>query len=308
VYVPVGADAEYRQRRRLVAVDRQGNPEPLIDEERDYWRPQISPDGRRVAVEMRPEGQSAEVWIADLERRTISPFARAGESDYPLWTPDSRYVLYFSSRDGRRGTYQQAADGSEDAVLFLEDGRANDVSRDGVVAFSPESMALGSSVTIRTVRLGSDSASDYLTTPSRAAMARFSPDGQWLAYTSSESGQQEVYVRPFPRAPGVATLVSANGGTAPVWAPDGSELYYQGASGFIMAVSTTLTPSFSAGRPEPLFQWAGRFVMSGTGTAYDIHPDGTRFIMVQEPETLPAQSPPQVNVVRNWFEELSRVR
>jgi serine/threonine-protein kinase len=139
-------------------------------------------------------------------------------------------------------------------------------------------------------------------------MARFSPDGKWLAYTSSESGQQEVYVRPFPRAPGVATLVSADGGTAPVWAPDGSELYYQGASGFVMAVPTTLTPSFSFGTPEPLFQYAGRFVMSGTGTAYDIHPDGTRFIMVQEPETLPAQSPPQVNVVRGWFDELSRVR
>jgi hypothetical protein len=74
-----------------------------------------------------------------------------------------------------------------------------------------------------------------------------------------------------------------------------------------MAVSTTLTPTFSAGTPEPLFRYADRFVMSGTGTAYDVQPDGTRFIMVQEPETLPARSS-QVHVVRNWFEELSRVR
>jgi serine/threonine-protein kinase len=292
----------------LVAVDRQGNAKPLIDGERSYWRPQISPDGRHVAVEVIPESQSAEVWIADLERRTISPFARAGESAYPLWTPDGRYVLHWSTRDGRRGIYRQAADGSGDAELFLEDARANDVSRDGVVAFTTQD--LGSSVTIRTIRLGSDSASDYLTTPSRAAMATFSPDGKWLAYTSSESGQQEVYVRPFPRAPGVARLVSAGGGTAPVWAPDGSELYYQGASGFIMAVSTTFTPTFSSGTPEPLFQYAGRFLMSGTATAYDIHPDGTRgtrFIMVQEPETLLTRSS-QVYLVRNWFEELARVR
>jgi serine/threonine-protein kinase len=305
VYVPVDADVAYLQRRRLVAVDRQGNTELLVDGERNYWRPRISPDGRRVALEVTPEGQGAEVWMADLERRTMSPFARDGPSAYPLWTPDGRYVLYGSTRDGRRGIFRQAADGSGDAELFLEDARADDVSPDGVLAFT--TLDLGSSVTIRTLRLGSDSASDYLTTRSRAVMAKFSPDGNWLAYTSSESGQQEIYVKPFPRAPGVAQLVSADGGTAPVWAPDGSELYYQGATGFIMAVSTTLTPTFSAGTPEPLFRYADRFVMSGTGTAYDVQPDGTRFIMVQEPETLPARSS-QVHVVRNWFEELSRVR
>jgi serine/threonine-protein kinase len=303
VYVPAGAAGAFANLpRRLVAVDRQGNTDPLIDEERNYWRPRISPDGRRVAVEILPESQSTEVWIADLDRRTISPFARTAASAYPLWMPDGRSVLYWS----KLGSYRQAADGSGDAELLLADARANDVSRDSVVAFS--SVAVGSLVSLTTFRLGDDSASDYLTTESRAAMARFSPDGKWLAYTSKESGQQEIYVRPYPRAPGVAKLVSTDGGTAPVWAPDGSELYYQGASGFIMAVPTTLTPSFSVSRPEPLFRYAGRFRMSGTATAYDIHPDGTLFIMVQEPETLPAQSP-RVNVVRNWFEELtSRVR
>jgi serine/threonine-protein kinase len=220
--------------------------------------------------------------------------------------PDGRSVLYWSNRNGRIGMYRQASDGSGDAELLLEDVRASDASREGVVALS--SAPVGRWAGIRTFRIGEDSVSDFLTTAASPGMARFSADGKWLAYTSNESGRNEVYVRPYPRALGVAKLVSVDGGTGPVWAPDGTELYYQGTSGFIMAVPTTLTPSFSTGRPEPLFRYAGRFRMSGTATAYDIHPDGNRFLMVQEPETLPAQSP-QVNVVRGWFEELtSRVR
>ena len=71
----------------------------------------------------------------------------------------------------------------------------------------------------------------------------------------------------------------------------------------------TLGVSFAAGRPEPLFRFAGVYRMSGTATGYDIHPDGKRFIMVSEPEdALTSQSQQQVNVVLNWFEELKRLR
>ena len=155
-----------------------------------------------------------------------------------------------------------------------------DVSRDGVVA-----VAKGSPQDdIQTFHLGTGVMSEFLATPAREYMASFSPDGRWLAYTSNESGRDEVYVRPFPRTEGVARLVSIGGGSGPVCAPKGSTLYYRGASGDMMSVPVTLSPTFTSGRPQTLFRFTGVFRMSGTATAYDIHPDGKRFIMVSEPK------------------------
>ncbi len=147
--------------------------------------------------------------------------------------------------------------------------------------------------------------SEFLATPSFENMAMFSPDGKWLAYVSHESGRAEVYVRPYPKTEGVVRRVSDGGGRSPVWAPNGSELYFRGASGDLMAVAISLNPSFTSGRPRPLFPFEGRFRPSGNTSAYDIHPDGSRFIMVTQ-ET-PAPVPHQINVVLNWFEEFRRL-
>jgi serine/threonine-protein kinase len=160
---------------------------------------------------------------------------------------------------------------------------------------------------IQTFHLGTGVMSEFLATPAREYMASFSPDGRWLAYTSNESGRDEVYVRPFPRTQTVARLVSIDGGSGPVWAPNGSTLYYRGASGDMMAVPVTLEPTFTSGRPRTLFRFAGIYRMSGTATAYDIFPDGKRFIMVSEPEEATATRRQQINVVLNWFEELRRL-
>jgi serine/threonine-protein kinase len=177
-----------------------------------------------------------------------------------------------------------------------------DVSPDGTVALysvNPQD--------IHTFRLEDKSPSEFLATPALEHMPMFSPDGKWLAYTSNESGKNQVWVRRYPRTPGVARLVSPDGGAGPVWSPDGSTLYYRGASGELMAVPTTLDPTFNAGRPRPLFRYAGIFRMSGTAAAYDIHPDGKRFIMVSEPDEPIAQGPDQIHIVLNWFDELKRL-
>jgi serine/threonine-protein kinase len=178
-----------------------------------------------------------------------------------------------------------------------------DISREGVVAFAAGSPQDD----IHTLRLETGTVSEFLATPAREHMASFSPDGRWLAYTSNESGRDEVYVRPFPRTEGVARLVSIGGGSGPVWAPNGSTLYYRGASGDMMAVPVTLEPTIISGRPRTLFRFAGIYRMSGTATAYDIFPDGKRFIMVSEPEEATATRRQQINVVLNWFEELRRL-
>jgi len=291
--------------RRLLSVDLAGTARPLIDDTRDYWRPRISPDGTRVAVEVLQPDLSSQVWMVDLQREMATPLATDAGSGYVAWTPDGKSVIY---RQRVTNLYRQPADGSGAPQPLLSHpeptGRVMDVSRDGIVAFASRSPQED----IRTLDLDNGTVSEFLATPAREYMASFSPDGSWLAYTSNESGRDEVWVRPFPRTEGVARLVSNDGGSGPVWAPNGTALYYRAASGYIMAVPVTLGDSFTAGRPDALFRFAGIYRMSNTATAYDIHPDGKRFIMVSEPEdALPAQSRQQVDVVLNWFEEVRRV-
>ena len=302
VYVP-GFTLAAGVPRRLLAVDLSGNSVPMIDDERDFWRPRISPDGTRVVVEVLSPNSASQVWSVDLERRTLNPVGDERDTGYPVWTPDGKSVIY---RRGEGSLYRQPVDGSEGAQLVDSPGaafRVMDVSRDGVVA-----VAKGSPQDdIQTFHPGTGVMSEFLATPAREYMASFSPDGRWLAYTSNESGRDEVYVRPFPRTEGVARLVSIGGGSGPVWAPNGSTLYYRGASGDMMSVPVTLTPTFTSGRPQTLFRFTGVYRMSGTATAYDIHPDGKRFIMVSERKDAAATPRQQVNIVLNWFEELKRL-
>ena len=289
--------------RRLLAVDLAGNAVPLIEDERDFWRPRISADGSRVAVEVLRPNSSSQVWIVDLERRTLNPVS-SDETSYPVWTADGTSVIY---RSGEGQLSRQWTDGRSGAQVLVESPgsafRVMDTSRSGIVAFAAGSPQDD----IQTLHLETGKVSEFLATPAREHMASFSPDGRWLAYTSNDSGRDEVYVRPFPRTAGAARLVSIGGGSGPVWAPNGSTLYYRGASGDMMSAPVTLSPTFTSGRPRALFRFAGIYRMSGTATAYDIHPDGKRFIMVSEHKDASAAPRQQVNIVLNWFEELRRL-
>jgi serine/threonine-protein kinase len=130
---------------------------------------------------------------------------------------------------------------------------------------------------------------------------RFSPDGQWIAYVSNESGRFEVYVRPYP-GPGGKWQVSIGGGEQPRWNPNGQELFYR-VGEKMMSVSIQTKPLFSAGAPRLVFQ--GRYEkLPGPGTHYGITPDGQQFIMIKPGNAEPAAS--EINVVLNWFEELKQ--
>jgi eukaryotic-like serine/threonine-protein kinase len=289
----------FRSPTSLVAVDRQGNATPLLDERHAFWRPRISPDGRRVAVEVLDTGL-AQIWIVDLERRTVLPLTFDGENDYPVWTPDGRHVLYDGSPRGVRGIHRQRADGSGEAELLLNARQPWDVSQNGTLLFPRDGG-------IWTLDLETLEVAEFLNTPALERMARFSPDGKWVAYVSNETKETEVYVRPFPPVPGIGRRVSLDGGLEPAWAADGSALYYRSAAGDLMMAPVTLSPAFTVGRPVPLFRYEGVFRRSGTATAYDPHPEGDRFIMVAESETpfLPVLR--RIDVTLNWFEQLRRL-
>jgi serine/threonine-protein kinase len=135
-----------------------------------------------------------------------------------------------------------------------------------------------------------------------------SPDGRWLAYQSDESGISEVYVRPFPNVGDGRWQVSTDGGTRPVWARDGTELFYLKTDGTMLAVpieSGGGRAGFAPGIPKTLFK--GQYVMINAGRTYDVAPDGRRFLMIKSATATAPSSTPQLVVVLNWDQELKRL-
>jgi serine/threonine-protein kinase len=144
--------------------------------------------------------------------------------------------------------------------------------------------------------------------PFNEGWASFSPDGHWLAYMSDESGQDEIYVRPFP-GPGGKWQVSSGGGNYPVWAKSGREMFYANAEK-LMTVPVETRATFSAGAPQLLFEQVPLAVVSLTyglgpfmSKPFDVAPDGKRFLVVKRS----VSASTQINVVLNWFEELQRM-
>lgn len=135
--------------------------------------------------------------------------------------------------------------------------------------------------------------------------AEISPDGHWLAYQSNESGQNQVYVRPFPNVNGGRWQISTSGGSRPAWARGGRELFYLNAMNVLTVVPVKLTDTaFSAGNPSVVFDT--RYAVPQAGRTYDVSPDGQRFLMIKEaaPVATSTATPASMVVVVNWFQEL----
>jgi serine/threonine protein kinase len=302
VYIP-SASSPFGS-RLLVWVDRDGNVTPLTEERRGYSYPKISPDGRRVAFQVAEQfGGVANVWLYDQETRSSSQFTFESTSPWlnPTWTPDGERLTFRDKRDGVEGIFWKLADGSDDAELLLSKEEfilPYSWSPEGVLAFYHRH--LGSFDRDIWILDKSGRADPFFESPANDRMAVFSPDGQWIAYVSDQSGQDEVYVRPYPRTVGARRL-STNGGRSPLWNRDGNELFYREGKK-MMSVAIETTPVFSHRNPVELF--SGEYVAGATFTTYDIHPDGDRFLMVAPGESETTSETPQINVVLNWSEEV----
>jgi serine/threonine-protein kinase len=138
---------------------------------------------------------------------------------------------------------------------------------------------------------------------------RISPDGRWMAYTSNESGESQIYVRPFPDVEEGRWQISTDGGDSPLWSPDGRELFYRSGDA-VMAVSVETETAFSFDTPAALFQ--GEYVGASFDlitfelNPWDISPDGKRFLMMKGPQLSITETTSQrrINIILNWFEEL----
>ena len=142
--------------------------------------------------------------------------------------------------------------------------------------------------------------------------AEISPDGRWLIYQSDESGQWEIYVRPFPNVDEGRWQISRGGGREPLWGPDGRELFYRTLRGRqLTAVRIQEGSNFTFGNPEVVFEETSFFGGSGSGRGmgrtYDVSPDGKRFLMIKEGDPADKTEPTQLILVQNWTDELKRL-
>jgi len=281
---------------QVVWVDREGNVSPLTSTPRRYSHPRLSPGGGTMAIEIADEGFSS-IWLHELER-DLQTRLSFGEVDIlPVWTPDNQHVIYASGQNGPYDIAWMTVDGTTPEELILEDPADKDplsVSPDGAtLAYARFS---GPRPDVWLFSLASDESPSRLV--ESAGEPIFSPDGDWLAYESSESGRTEIYVIAFPNAD-QRHKISTDGGTAPLWAPNGSELFYRDMNKMLaVEIENDAAEGFRPGRPRVLFEQEFEFAHRRN---YDISPDGKRFIMVQIP---PSTGSGQLEIVFNWFEEL----
>jgi eukaryotic-like serine/threonine-protein kinase len=299
VYIPGGLQGNAS---RPVWVDRAGKEQPIAAPAGSYYYPRLSPDGRRVGVQI--AGTETQVWLYDLARDALSRATFGGTTNsVPIWSPDSKMLAFYSDRAGSPNLFYQPSDGGAAAERLTTSPFVNIPS-----SWSPNGQTIAyievgrdTGLDLWTVGLGDRKARPFLKTQANESAPKFSPDGHWLAYVSDESGRFEVYVQPYP-GPGGKWQISTEGGTEPVWNPAGRELFYR-AGNRIMSVALTLQPGFSAGRPVTLFE--GPWLPSlQTLQNYDVSPDGHRFLMLKAADD--DQGARHIVVVQNWLEELKR--
>ena len=285
-------------------VDRQGRAEILDDTPRDYRfnRVRLSPNGRQIATQVTVEGMKSQVYLFDIARHMLVQFTTEGMSTNPEWSPDGKRIAFLSDRSSGPGLYCKSVDGNGPVALLTPGSYFPcSWSTDGkfLACMKQDS---GTVDDIWVVTLDGDSEPEpFLNTRSWEDNPRFSPDGRWIAYTSSESGKNEVYIQQYPKG-GRKTRISSEGGASPVWAADGRELFYSDGTQ-MMVVAITPDPNFSVGTPQALFDVTAYSVGGNFGPGYDVTPDGQRFIILKRSEK------PEVElvIVQNWFEELKRL-
>jgi eukaryotic-like serine/threonine-protein kinase len=298
--------------RTLVWVDRNGRAEPVPLAAKSFLHPRLSPDDRRLAIEI--EGPSHDLYVYDFDRGVLANITNDGVSHWPVWSPDGARLVYRSGPMAKWRLWQIPADRSRPAQQISATGfsqSAESWSPDGrMILYTAAAPGIPPSIMAAHLDTNQQAESvDREKAPEGSP--KFSPDGRWLGYCSNESGKSQVYVQAFP-GPGPKIQISNDGGTDPVWKRNAGELYYRSGDS-MMAVAVSTTPKFTAGRPQEL--WKGHYShgMSSscgppgaTSSNYDVTADGKRFLMIKDEDQDRATSK-QIVVVLGWANELNRL-
>jgi len=286
-------------------LDFAGKTQSLLAKADWYQHPSLSPDGSRLAI------NTTDIWVYEWQRDTMTRLTFGpAVSTNPLWSPDSRYILY----RGPGGMFWTRADGSGKPQPLTQSKNpqypwsfAPDGKRLAFFEFSPETR-----FDIWTVPLESDGAGlragkpePFLQTPFDETHPTFSPDGRWLAYDSNESGAYQVYIRAFPDKGG-RWQISNSGGMYPLWSHNGHELFFRTEDNQIMVASYTVKgDSFVVDKPRV---WSEKRIANiGLQANYDLAPDGKRIAAIMPAETVEAQNvQSHVTFLENFFDEMRR--
>ena len=292
--------------RTLVWVDRQGKETAVGAPPRAYSFPRVAPDGTRVAVSMKEGGQDIHLW--DVSRRLLSQLTFDASPNTTLAWLDNQRLTFSATVNGWGQAFQQRADGL---------GEPRQVTS-GLPSFPYAASRDGALLIVR--EYPPDGGWDIGVVPLKAPETRqtvertkatetnpaLSPDGRWLAYQSNKTGRSEVYVRPLPLSGTGEIAVTAEGGTRPVWARDGSELYYWTASRTsiaIKAIRITSGPPSSWGAPRVIVE--GAYATTSFDTEYDVW-EG-RFLLMKDFAADGVRPGREIVVVQNWLGELGRL-
>jgi serine/threonine-protein kinase len=298
-YIPPVA----RTGRRLAWVGRSGAVEPLPLEPRGFSRPSLSPDEKRIAVQIEEEGRR-DIWIYDLERGALTPLTTDGQSVSPTWARDGQRVTFSTVSDGREEIYWQRLDGSPAELLVREDTRTypGAWSSDGrrLVFLRNPPTDITELASFDLTKRGTTA----LTLQGNARQPQVSPNGRWLAYMS-QAGRPQVHVAALDGS--TTRRISLDGGFAPVWSRDGRTLYYRGIAGLngegdVIAVDVSGLPA-TIGKPRSVARALPAVRGGAFHSGYDVAGDG-RLLIVQP--GVDETAPLRFEVVLNWLEEVKQ--
>jgi serine/threonine-protein kinase len=240
-----------------------------------------------------------DIWTYDVVRRTPLRLTFEGKNSFPIWSPDGRWITFDGVRNGKTALYRVAADASGKPELLVET-EANAVPN----SWSPDSKTLvfaqpgpDKLTHLWSVTVPGGKAARLHESDAAELNGEVSPDGHWLAYESSESGNNEIYVQPFPGS-GAKTRISTHGGSVPRWSHNGKEIFFWNFNIERQLFVVDVQPGtiFRAGLPQALFK-------APAGTTWDVAADGKRFL-VETPAS--AGNGRRMEFVVNWFDELNR--
>jgi serine/threonine protein kinase/Tol biopolymer transport system component len=297
---------ESSQTSELVWLDRTGKNLGVLGAGKQFGSVRQSPNGHRIAVEIvEPRSAIPELFMFDGESGIPTQFTSNGNASNPVWSPDAATVyfrsggppdLYAKSADGRGGQQLlRALDGIETPLDVSNDGR--------LLVYSDASRSTNQDLWLLPLE-GDPTPTPYLTTAAWEMAARFSPDGRWLAFVSTESGASEVYVAPVDDAR-AKYRVSAAGGIAPRWGRDGKELLYITQDGNLVSVPLVVGRFVQRGTPTMMFKLGSLSETANLrgNAAYELTPDGQR-LLVNRVLRDSAQMP--LTVLTNWTAQLPR--
>jgi serine/threonine protein kinase len=287
----------------LTYFDASGKEGGVIGQPADQLDPRIAPDGHMIVAVRNVPGGSGDIWAIDPRRNVETRLTFSTSNEFaPTWSPDSKSIAYASFERRPGDLFVKRVEESGPGVPVVADARRkipSDWSRDGKFILY-HALSATTLWDVEVYSFQDRKMIPLVHTPAAETLATFSPDGQWISYTSDESGRAEIYVQHFPLG-AEKWQVSGGGGSMSLWSRDGKGIYYIGADGKMMFASVNTANGFVADAPRPLFETRIRMLIGVTRRQYDVGPDG-RFLLNHTPAE--PQSSGSITLVQNWSANL----